>query len=408
MERVFQNSLLSGEVKIPCSKSIAHRAIVCASLAHGESVVRNVNSNDDIKATSGVMRALGASIREEGETLYIKGSDGTDGVCEAFCNESGSTLRFCVPVSAMLNAGLTHFTGRGKLGSRPMKIFNDIWDEKGLVYLDKSKGGMLDLYTTGRLGAGIYSLPADVSSQFISGLLFALPLADGDSEIRLTTPLASRGYVDLTLGELARFGVDVAFDGEKIFYIKGNSRYKAQDVTVEGDWSQAAFFKVANYLGNNVDVKGLDADSAQGDRIIDDYLKRLSDEKGELVFSGEDCPDIIPVFSVACALREGRTRLTGLSRLRIKECDRLAATYEMLSALGANVSREGDDLVFDGVKRFKGNVKVSSHHDHRMAMSAAIASTACDGSIIVDDCECMNKSYPRFLEDYAALGGKVL
>lgn len=403
----FSASTLKGTVKVPPSKSLAHRAIICASLCCGKSRISGLQYSDDIKATIGVMRAVGADIELNADVAEIKGSAGVDCNAEAFCNESGSTLRMCLPVCAALNKGFTHFTGRGKLGARPMTVFEEIWKNAGLYYKDESaKTGSLDLTVKGALPAGSYRVRGDVSSQFISGLLFALPLADGDSVIELTTPLYSKGYVDLTLQALAEAGVDVSFDGEKNFYINGNQSYLPCDREVEGDWSQAAFFMVGNAIGSDIKINGLNVKSAQGDKVIKEYLERLKDE-GELVFDGEDCPDIIPVFAVACALRKGITRLTGLSRLKIKECDRLEAVFTQLSAIGADVKREGDDLIFNGVNAFRGGVKVSAFNDHRIAMTLAIAATRCVEPITIDDFSCIAKSYPDFLDVYVELGGKV-
>ena len=402
----FSKSELSGAVVAPPSKSLAHRAIICASLADGKSVIKGVQFSQDVSATTGVMRAIGADISECGDELRVQGSKGVDCMAEAFCNESGSTLRMCLPVCAALNKGVTHFTGRGKLGARPMTVFEELWQGAGLYYRDDSiKTGSLNISVKGALPAGVYNVRGDVSSQFISGLLFALPLADGDSEIRLTTQLYSKGYIDLTLQSLKESGIEVGFKGG-VFSIKGKQKYLPVNGRVEGDWSQAAFYLVANAIGSKVNVLGLNYDSAQGDRVITRYLEELKKD-GELVFDGEDCPDIMPVFSVACALRKGVTRLTGLSRLKIKECDRLDAVYTQLSAIGAKVKREGDDLVFEGVDNFAGGVNVRTFNDHRIAMTLAIAATRCEKPIIADDFACIAKSYPDFLERYKELGGNV-
>ncbi len=403
----FFKSRLKGEVKLPPSKSLAHRAIICAALAHGKSRIYGMQYSDDIKATLGVMSEMGATAYEKGGTLVIAGSEGVCRNAEAFCNESGSTLRMCLPVCAALNKGFTHFSGRGKLGSRPMTVFEELWKNAGLSYCDKSaETGSLDITVKGALPAGVYSVRGDVSSQFISGLLFALPLADGDSVVELTTPLYSKGYVDLTLQSLSQAGVSVHFDGERRFEIKGGQSYRPFDCEVEGDWSQAAFFLVADAIGSEVKVSGLNRNGSQGDKVIADYLDALKSE-GDLTFDCEDCPDIVPVFAVACALRKGKTRLTGLSRLKIKECDRLEAVYSQLSKIGADVQRDGDDLIFKGVDNFEGGVSVSSFNDHRIAMTMAIAATRCEKPVTVDDFACIAKSYPDFLDRYLESGGIV-
>lgn len=404
----FYSTTLKGTVKVPPSKSLAHRAIICASLADGESEIKGIDFSNDIKATIGVMRAVGAEIEEKGDVLVVKGTKGVNVDAEAFCNESGSTLRMCLPICAALNKGFTHFTGRGKLGSRPMTVFEELWKNAGLYYRDDSKEkGSLDLTVKGTLPSGRYRVRGDVSSQFISGLLFALPLADGDSVIELTTDLYSGGYIDLTLQSLASAGIKIDFDGKSVFEIKGNQTYSPVNGEVEGDWSQAAFFMVANAVGSDVKIEGLNPASSQGDKVVKDYLEKLK-EDGDLVFDCENCPDIVPVFSVACALRKGKTRLTGLSRLKIKECDRLEAVYTQLSAIGADVKREGDDLIFSGVEEFEGNALVKTFGDHRMAMTYAIAATKCRLPITVDDFSCISKSYPDFLTDYKKLGGIAL
>lgn len=403
----FSDSVLRGTVKVPPSKSLAHRAVICASLAHGKSRIRGLEYSEDIKATIGVMRAAGAEINENADVVEVIGSNGVNTHAEVFCNESGSTLRMCLPVCAALNKGFTHFSGRGKLGARPMTVFEQLWKDAGLYYNDESAAkGTLDITVKGALPSGVYRVRGDVSSQFISGLLFALPLADGDSVVEITTPLYSKGYIDLTLQALKSSGVEVAFDGKSRFDIKGGQQYSPVNAEVEGDWSQAAFFLVANAIGSEIRVEGLNGNSAQGDKVIRDFIEKLQGD-GDLVFDGEDCPDIIPVFSVACALRKGRTRLTGLKRLKIKECDRLEAVYTQLSAIGADVERDGDDLIFNGVESFKGGVNVSSFNDHRIAMTLAIAATRCEKPIIIDDFACIAKSYPDFLERYVALGGNV-
>lgn len=404
----FYSTTLKGTVKVPPSKSLAHRAIICASLADGESEIKGIDFSNDIKATIGVMRAVGAEIEEKGDVLVVKGTKGVNVDAEAFCNESGSTLRMCLPICAALNKGFTHFSGRGKLGSRPMTVFEELWKNAGLYYRDDSKEkGSLDLTVKGTLPSGRYRVRGDVSSQFISGLLFALPLADGDSVIELTTDLYSGGYIDLTLQSLASAGIKIDFDGKSVFEIKGNQTYSPVNGEVEGDWSQAAFFMVANAVGSDVKIEGLNPASSQGDKVVKDYLEKLK-EDGDLIFDCENCPDIVPVFSVACALRKGKTRLTGLSRLKIKECDRLEAVYTQLSAIGADVKREGDDLIFSGVEEFEGNALVKTFGDHRMAMTYAIAATKCRLPITVDDFSCISKSYPDFLTDYKKLGGIAL
>ena len=400
MSAVFSPSRLSGAVTAPPSKSVAHRAVLCAALAEGRSVVRHLAMSDDIAATLSAVRSFGADVEGEGGARTICGARGF-GSATVDCAESGSTLRFCIPIAAALTDGECRFVGRGRLGARPLGEYEKIWRARGLRWDNNSSGGALDLTVGGRLKGGVFEMRGDVSSQFFSGILFVLPLVGG--ELRATTPLASRAYIDMTIAAMRDFGVDVK-ENDGVFRAVGS--YEPRDFTVEGDWSQAAFFAVANYAGSDVEIRGLKEDSLQGDRAIVPMLERLAGD-GELVFEGGQCPDIMPIFALACALREGRrTRLVGLERLKIKECDRLAATYEMLKALGADIVRDGDELAITGRERLRGG-KVSSCGDHRMAMTAAIAALACEEEVEVDDVGCMSKSYPDFLQQYTRLGGRV-
>ncbi|MGN0796638.1 MAG: 3-phosphoshikimate 1-carboxyvinyltransferase [Christensenellales bacterium] len=414
MSSVITPSRLSGTVKIPPSKSMAHRAIICASLASGVCHISNVQFSADVLATIGAMRALGATIEIEGDCLTIYPVDnskiqGDEVVID--CNESGSTLRFLTMIALALTDKKVRLVGRGKLGTRPMQAFYDIFDKQGIIYRDDSvltAERLLDLHVQGRLNSGEFYLSGDVSSQFVSGLLFATSLLDGDSVINVTTPMQSVGYVDLTIKAMRDFGVDVINHDYRRLIVKGGRRYKARDYEVEGDYSQSAFFAVANLIGNNVTIEGLSPDSLQGDKVVFDLCERLKNAREEeiITIDGKDCPDIIPVLAVGCALRKGKCEIINLERLRIKECDRLTATYEVLNTLGAKVSKTENSLIFEGVDCFSGG-SVSTYGDHRMAMSIAIASTRSIGEITIDDKLCVAKSYPDFWEVFDTLGGKI-
>lgn len=404
-------SKLKGQVRIPPSKSLAHREIICASLSEGESRIENLAYSDDIIATIRCMRALGACIKDNPDNIDVKGnSQKSDSYIVFDCNESGSTLRFMLPIAIVLNQGKNKFVGRGKLGTRPMYIYKRICQSQGIEYVDdsdKNPEHFLDLTVQGRLKNGDFYVDGGVSSQFISGLLFALPLLDGDSRIIIEGELQSASYLNLTLSALKEYGIDVEKEGNIIF-VKGNQMYLCHDSYIEGDYSQSAFFEVANYLGSDVEILGLNKESLQGDRVIVDFLEKLrqADKSEELVFDGGDCPDIIPVFALACCLRKGKTRIVNISRLRIKECDRLKATVEELKKLGADIEEFGDSMLIMGVSKLKGG-KTDSHKDHRMAMMLAIASTVCEKEVEIKDSECISKSYPDFYEDFKKLGGKI-
>ena len=414
---------LKGEVKIPPSKSMAHRAVICAALSNGISKISNVEFSDDIIATVNAMRALGAVINEEGDYLEVKGVNFKNIIpTREFervvdCNESGSTLRFLIPI-ALVFEGVTRFIGRGNLGKRPLDTYYNIFDEQNIEY--QYKEGELDLLISGMLKSGEFKVRGDISSQFITGLLFALPLIDGDSKIVITTEFESKGYIDLTLSAMKDFGIEIINNDYKEFIIKGNQSYIARDYRVEGDYSQGAFFLVADALKSDVNILDLKEDSLQGDREVIDVLERMGMKierdnnsisgmiDGQLkstVIDGSQCPDIIPILALAASLSDGKTEIINAERLRIKECDRLSAVTSELNKLGAKIEEKQDGLVIEGVKSFKGNVEVWSHKDHRIAMTLAIASTMCDEEIILKDYECVSKSYPNFFDDFKQLGG---
>lgn len=413
---------LKGTVNIPPSKSMAHRAIICASLAKGISVIDHIDFSDDMIATVEGMRALGAEIKEEANRLIIDGRKTftTETAC-IDCNESGSTLRFLVPLS-ISTPRKVNFIGRGNLGKRPLDTFYTIFKEQGISY--SFKEGELDLVINGALKGGTFRMPGNISSQFISGLLFTLPLLQEDSTIHITTSLESKGYIDLTLQMLTIFGIQVENVNQAYhtFKIKGKQAYQPTQYTVEGDYSQAAFYLVAAALGSQVESQLLDVNSLQGDKACIAILEKMGataewlnkdtltmKEKplGGITVDARQCPDIIPVITVALAVSKGESRIINGSRLRIKECDRLHAIANELNKLGADITELEDSLIIRGVKSLKGG-KVHSHHDHRIAMSMAIASTVCEGVVELVAPECVSKSYPGFFEDFRALGGNFI
>ncbi|WP_027308179.1 3-phosphoshikimate 1-carboxyvinyltransferase [Caloramator sp. ALD01] len=413
---------LKGCVEIPPSKSISHRAIICASLADGMSKVENIIFSDDITATLEAVKSFGVQykIDSKGEisNLLIKGKDKLNLIKnEIDCRESGSTLRFLIPI-CLLQDGEVTFTGRGKLVERPLDVFYKIFREQGIKY--KNKDGRLPLTVKGTLKSGLYEVAGNISSQFISGLLFALPLLEGDSKIVITTHLESRGYVDLTLDVLKDFGVDVINNDYREFYIKGGQRYIPTDYKVEGDYSQAAFWLVAGILGEEVKCRGLNINSLQGDRVIVDIINRM---KGNIAVyedyitaknsttEGADidvsqCPDLTPIIATLAALSRGTTRIINAKRLRIKESDRLKAIATELNKLGADVEEFEDGLLIKGKETLEGGV-VDSWNDHRIAMALAVASIRCREPVIIHNFEAVKKSYPNFFDHFIKLGGEV-
>ena len=401
---------LNGTVIVPPSKSMAHRAVICASLAAGRSTIKNIQLSDDILATIEGMRSFGAIISYDDQTLTIDGiRNGAAKESRTInCNESGSTLRFLIPL-ATLFTGETHFIGQGHLGKRPLEPYQELFDAQSLHY-NQATTENLQLSVAGPLTSGIYEMRGDISSQFITGMLLTLPLLAEDSILKITTHLESKGYIDLTLSVLQSFGIVIEQDeaGQE-YRIKGQQAYSARDYTVEGDYSQAAFWLSANALGNELLVNGLDSDSLQGDQAIVSILETVNSgsNDSERIIDGAQVPDIIPVVALVAALSKGKTKIINLERLRIKESDRLVATQKELTALGAQIEIIGDSLLIEGVSRLSGGQEVWSHKDHRMAMMLAIASTVCQEPIHIKDTDCVKKSYPNFWETFQQLGGKI-
>ena len=376
---------LHGAVTPPPSKSMAHRAVLALMLSDGEGVISNLDSSQDIQATKRCVEALKAP-RSAGDVPRLD------------CGESGSTLRFVIPIALALRGGGV-FTGRGRLMERPQQPYFDIFDEKGIFY--EQKDGILTVQ--GTLTPGLYRLPGNVSSQFVTGLLYALPLLSGDSLIQITTPLESSGYVDMTLDMLKAFGVTVEHDNYEIFRIPGNQVYHARNITIESDWSQAGFWYAANFLDNHVSIQGLNADSTQGDRVMASLYRKLA-KPGDVDIDVSGCPDLLPPLAVMAAVRNGTTHFINAARLRIKESDRLATTAALLNRLGSSAEDGPDSLTVRGIPSFSGGT-VDGANDHRIVMAAAIAATRADAPLTILGAEAVNKSYPSFWDDYKRLGG---
>ena len=322
-----------------------------------------------------------------------------------------------LPLGALCGAPVT-FSGAGRLGERPLKPYYDIFDEQNVKYMP-AQG--LPVTVEGKLHSGTFKLPGNVSSQFVSGLLFVLPLLDGDSKIIITTPLESQSYIDLTLSALAKYGIKVQNNNYQSFVVHGGQQYQSGNADVEGDWSQAAFWLAAGCLNGNITCAGADDKSLQGDRVVKDILMRMNGSitqvdsgllavKSNLrasVIDAADCPDIIPVLTVAAAVAEGQTKIINAGRLRIKECDRLHAIAAELNKLGADVIEQEESLVINGRPQGLRGGRVSAWNDHRIAMSMAVASTVCAESVIIEGSESVKKSYPTFWQDFALLGGRL-
>ncbi|WP_352415121.1 3-phosphoshikimate 1-carboxyvinyltransferase [Oscillibacter ruminantium] len=397
---------LGGTVTPPSSKSMAHRLLIAAALANGVSTVCNVALSQDIAATLRCVAALGSTWEQpEAGVIRIRGIGGklpkrNSPLPRFDCGESGSTLRFLIPI-ALATAGCGVFTGQGRLMERPQQPYFDLFDEQGIVH--EWNEGVLTVQ--GALPSGEYRLPGNVSSQFFTGLLFALPLLAGNSTLVSTTTLESSGYISMTLEALRAAGITAVGRPEQGLYQVRSGAYRPFNATVEADWSQAAFWYAANVLGGDLQIDGLNACSAQGDMAVSEYARTLS-RPGDVSIDVSGCPDLVPPLAVMAAVRQGTTHLTNAARLRLKESDRLKTTAAMLTALGGDAEEGADSLMIRGVPHLSGGT-VDGANDHRIVMAAAIAATRCAGPVTILGSEAINKSYPSFFEDYLALGGDV-
>lgn len=420
-----------GAIQVPPSKSMGHRALICASLAGGVSFVSNLPESIDIYATQNALRTLGAEIEiltDDGDR-YLAKIDGRrifkdlpGSNVKLNCEESGSTLRFLIPLSLLSGATVT-FDGRGRLGSRPLDIYKDYFIANNMAFT-AAEGG-LPFTVTGRLRGGKISMRGDISSQFLTGFLFALPLLEEDSEIILETRLESKSYVDLTIEMLENFGVEVQdackvrtadeqdaelYDcDEAAFKVNGRQKYIPAEYNVEADYSQAAFWMASAYLGNDVTCEGLHTSSKQGDRVIVDIIRELRDAdiKGkDVIFDVSQIPDMLPILSVLGACRNGKMHIINAGRTRLKESDRLSVMVHELGGLGVDVSETHDSMTIKGRYQLDGG-KADSHGDHRIAMALAIAACRCRKPLIISDSRCVEKSYPSFWSDFEKVGGII-
>ena len=389
-------SCLKGQVTAPPSKSMSHRLLICAGLSEGESEIKNIAFSEDVLATIDCLEAMGAEIKISGDSVTVKG---TLPKKEAtyHCRESGSTLRFFIPL-AMLGEGTSLFKGYGRLMERPMQVYENIASERGIPYEKDSEG----ISVGSGLASGRYVLPGNVSSQFVSGLLFALPLCQGDSEIELTDNIESRSYIDMTIEALSLFGVNAQWKNETTLYIKGNQSYKSVRLTVEGDYSNAAFLDAFNFIGGEVEVTGLCESSLQGDRIYKEYFSLL--RQGTPTLDIKNCPDLAPIIMTLAAANNG-CRLINTQRLKIKESDRGAVMAQELSEFGADIKVSDNEIVIDKATLYRPKDDLYCHNDHRVVMSLAVLSSLYGGRLM--GAEAVKKSFPDFFDKVKALGMEV-
>ena len=409
---------LSGSLEIPCSKSDAHRALISAALCETPTKINLSDISEDILATMRCLAALGANFLKDSETqLCVEPvfKRGLQPVPLLDCGESGTTLRLLLPVAAALGAE-ARFTGQGRLPERPLSELIAVLELNGCHL----SGTALPFSVSGMLKPSVFSLPGNVSSQYISGLLFALALLADSSRIDITTKLESAAYVSMTMKTLANFGIRTT-QTDNGYSVRGGQKYISPDTyTVEGDWSNAAFFMAAGALGDGVTVTGLSQNSLQGDRAFCGILRRFGAAVTQTVSSVtvsrgalhgieidvSNVPDLFPILAVVASVASGTTRLFNAARLRIKESDRIHAVAEMLKNLGADVRELPDSLIIHGKPTLNGGT-VDSNNDHRIVMAAAISSLLCRNPVSIHDISAVNKSYPQFFDDFNMLGGKA-
>ena len=394
----IEKSTAFGEIAAPPSKSMAHRYLICGALSD-KSEIKNIDFSEDIKATLSCLEALGAKVEVEGNTVKIGGLMSSKKIKsnELFCNESGSTLRFLIPLCLLKNEEIT-LRGTERLFQRDLSVFETICTSQGIDFV-KSKNSVT---VKGLLSNGRYTVRGDISSQFISGLMFALPLLLGESIIDITGKSESSSYLNITLKTLGDFGVRISKIDENTMYVKGSQSYKNRSLTVEGDYSNAAFFDAFNLIGGNVAVKGLNEDSTQGDKVYKEFYPLLLKGKPEIDIS--DCPDLGPVLMALAAALNGAV-LTGTHRLKIKESDRGMAMAEELSKFGCKVDVEEDRIEIFPCKLQKPILPLSGHNDHRIVMAASLLCTLIGGKIY--GAEAVSKSLPDYFERLKKLGIKL-
>lgn len=398
MKATFFPSVAKGRAIAPPSKSVAHRLLIACALADGQSRISGISASEDMLATLSCVRALGSIATVDGDTVHIKPCAKKSLENAVFeCRESGSTLRFFLPIALAMGAKDCVFRGSERLIQRGFDVYNPIFEENGIV-VEKRKDCLI---VSGKLRGGRYEIRGDVSSQYVTGLLFALSITDGDSELKILEPIESRAYIDLTLDVMKRCGVSVEERRDNEFAIKCGRTFSAGEYGVEGDWSNAAFLFAFNMLGGNVEVSGLTADSPQGDKVCIELFDKLNEKNA--VVDVSDCPDLAPILFAVSAMKHGAT-FVGTRRLKIKESDRAEAMASELAKYGVKVQVGENQTIVYGTTTHAPSRTICSHNDHRIAMANAVILSKVGGTL--DGIECTKKSYPDFFETIAKLGVK--
>ena len=397
MRKIISKSKAEGKVSAPTSKSVAHRMLILAAMCKDKtSVIHGISPSEDVLATIDCLSGMGVKIEYDGNCATVHGIDFSkvNPTEPLNCRESGSTLRFLIPL-AMLSGNEVKFVGSERLMARPQSIYESIAKEEGLTF----KRDTDSLTVCGPLRAGEYFIDGNVSSQFITGLLFALSTMDGDTKIIFNTKIESRPYVELTIWTMQKFGARVYYDTDWSFFMFGGQEFKPQDLTVEGDWSNAAFLEAFNHIGGQVHVLGVDEESLQGDKICREYFDRL--DKGYCELDISNCPDLGPILFTMAAIKDG-ARFTGTKRLRDKESDRITAMKNELEKFGAKLEVDENSVTVKKCDLHTPSELLYGHNDHRIVMSLTVICSLFGGQI--EGCEAVSKSYPKFFEDIKALG----
>lgn len=389
-----------GSVKVPSSKSMAHRLLICAAMANGVSKISGITGCEDVSATLDCLSALGVRVEIDGDTVSVFGTDLRCVTPNAplNCRESGSTLRFLIP-AALISGKTTLFYGEKSLFRRPMSVYEKLCRDYGMTYINDGDS----IAVKGPLTGGVFEVVGNISSQFISGLLFALPLCRSDSTVKIVSAIESRSYIDMTIAALKVFGVTVSWRDEHTLFIKGNQSYTPKSLCVEGDWSGAAFPDALNLFGGSVTLLGLNLDSIQGDKVYKRYFDMLL--AGVPSIHIGDCPDLGPILFAVAAAKCGGI-FSGTKRLKIKESDRAAAMAEELSKFGATTAVHEDSVVIYPAKFHAPSEPLYGHNDHRIVMALSILLTVTGGEI--EGAEAVSKSYPEFFSHLEALGIEVV
>ncbi|MBQ8161038.1 MAG: 3-phosphoshikimate 1-carboxyvinyltransferase [Clostridia bacterium] len=426
MDSIFSPVTLSGHMVAPASKSETHRRLICAGLSREESSMERVLVSKDIEATIRCLEALGTDVTTDDTGVRVRGFARKKDLLPIFdTGESGSTLRFFVPLALTICGGGI-FRMHGNLGKRPMDIYRDLFVPQGVSWhMGIGADEILELVVQGQMESGEYVIPGNVSSQFVSGLLFALPLLRGNSTLEVVPPVESEGYIHMTVQAIRDCGIEIREEKAKKrglkWTIPGGQQYRARNGAMHGDWSQAAVLLCADALGSSVQLEGLREDSLQGDKSILECLEQMgarivreeggirveADRLHGMEFDMQDRPDIAPMLALVCQMAEGTSILRGCDRLKLKECDRLAGTVNILNVIGGKAREEKGSIVIEGVSHLKGGCELRDEHDHRMVMLASIAALVCEEPLTVHGVESLEKSWPDYLEVYKALGGKV-